>query len=581
MPPDQPPPSADTYKAFGETRVAEGWRRLFPVFIARTDHGWEVEVWWGRLLLSLTAAASLAWCALTGSACLFLKHKRGFTDVRYTDTLLWFLPSRWASFQTAYGDFLIAKALKEVEQGKLREALFNLTIGTAKSPGNAEGRLLLTQIYTRTLRQPRRAWTILSEGIPYNKDNETYLLAVFGFLGQSQMDDHVMVVARSLLPKQPAITRRNQIIAFAQAQACFYRGNYDQAEDLIRAYELDRSRDGLFLLVRIEWDRGEHDSALAHLRELSARIPQDAELYNQTVFWLRELGRDDEARAASRLRKITDRTNPAPRIDLLHSFRKDGDAAALRDGIEEIFRDFPRDPRALLALADFAANNGDVALARRVYAHCKQDPTGALAWDYPALMVVEALIVAKDYQGALDMSDQLLAANPDWNKRYAAIFSGLRAIAGFGRGDIPGGQLSLSSFIAQPGLRADNLLVVSRRLNEIGVRAEARRVLAQAVKTDPLNQPALTALVRLDLELNRPDDLAAGLVPLLTMRRPDPVLLQAVYDKLGGDLFLFRTDRADLLRKVRAALDAAQPRPPARSPDIARAAPLTAPLPRL
>jgi Tfp pilus assembly protein PilF len=565
MPPDQTPPSADTYKTFGEPRIAEGWRRLFPVFVVRTDHGWEVEVWWGRLLLSLIATICLAWCALTAGAYLFLKHKRGFTDVRYTDTLLWFLPSHWASFQTDYGDFLIAKALKEVEQGKIREALFNLTIGTAKAPANSEGRLLLAQIYARTLRQPRRAWTILREGLPYNKDNETYLLAVFGFLGQSQMDDHVMVVARSLLPKQPVITRRNQIIAFAQAQACFYRGNYDQAEDLIRAYQLDRSRDGLFLLVRIEWDRGEHDPALAHLSELAARIPQDAELYGQLVVWLRELGRDDEARTASRLRKITDRANPTPRIDLLHSFRKDGDTTALRNGIEEIFSDFPRDPAALLALADFAANSGDVALARRVYMHCKEDPTSRLAWDYPALMVVEALIVAKDYQGALDMSDQLLAANPDWNKRYAALFSGLRAIASFGRGDIPGGQLGLSSFIAQPGLRADNLLVVSRRLIEIGVRADARRVLAQAVKTDPLNQPALTALVRLDLELNRPDDLAAGLVPLLTMRKPDPALLQAAFDKLGGDLFLFRADRADLLQKVRAALDAAQPRlPPLR-----------------
>lgn len=554
------PPNAEHYKETHDApRVAEGWQRLFPVFATRTDNGWEVEIWWGRLVLSLSLFVALGWAAMTGGGYLFLKRQRGFTTVRYADTLLCFLPARWTALQKSYGEFLIKRAQQKVTEGELRAALFDLTIGTAKSPGNAEGRVLLARFYTQ-LRQPARAWSVLREGLEANGENLDYLRTVFAFLGQQQMDEDVMVVARSLLPKTPAITPRNQMIAFAQAQACFYRGNYDEAEDLLRIYQLDRVRDGLMLTVHIEWDRGEHELALYHLRQLATQLPDDAEIYRQTITWLRELGREDEARNASRVRKITDRANPYPRIDLLHSLSKDGEVAALRAGIEEIFRDFPNDSSALLALADFAANTGDVALARRVYLYCKEDPSGRLAWDYPALMVVEALIVTKDYQGAIDTANQLLAANPEWNKRYATVFSGLRAIATFGKGDTASGRAILAGFLSQPGIRADNFIVVSRRLIEVGARTDAHRVLTQAVKADPLNQPALSALLRLDLELNRPDDLATGLARLLSMRKPNPELLQSAYDKLGSDLFLFRADRSELLQKVRTALDTAKGR---------------------
>ena len=38
----EPPPHAEDFKAEGDARVATGWRRLYPVFWARADDGWEV-----------------------------------------------------------------------------------------------------------------------------------------------------------------------------------------------------------------------------------------------------------------------------------------------------------------------------------------------------------------------------------------------------------------------------------------------------------------------------------------------------------------------------------------------------------
>ncbi|MEI6862522.1 MAG: hypothetical protein WCL04_09755, partial [Verrucomicrobiota bacterium] len=75
---------------------------------------------------------------------------------------------------------------------------------------------------------------------------------------------------------------------------------------------------------------------------------------------------------------------------------------------------------------------------------------------------------------------------------------------------------------------------------------------------DPLSQPALTQLVSLDLELNNTDALAKNITSLIKMRKPDVKVLQSAFDKLGGDLLLFRPDHTELLQQVRAALATAQ-----------------------
>ncbi len=554
----QPPANTDEFKITGTPqRVAEGWRRIFPVFFTHTDDGWEVEIWWWRLLFSLLFALILAWTSITAGAFFFLKYKRGFTEAHYPDIFLWFLPARWEAFQTARGDFFILKAKGEAEKGKVHEAFFDLNIGMAKSPANKEGRMLLAEFHVAT-RRPDLARTDLLVGLKYHKTDPKYLQQLFTFLLQQQMDDIVRVQADLLLPTKPDPTPRNQPIALAKAQALFFRGNYDQAEDLIRAYQLEQYREALLLLVRIEWERGEHTTALSHLEEMAGKLKSDAEIYRQTVAWFRELGRENEARLVSRLRQVTDPKNPYPRIDLLKSLKSDGDTAGLNDAIESLLRDFADNDSALLALADYAANVGDYALARRIYTHNKEDPSGHLNWEYPALMQIEALVVAKNYRASIDLSRDLLAANPDWNKRYFTVINGLQAIALFGLGDEPGGRLALRNFINQPGLRAENLLAVSRRLIEIGARSDAREVLAKAVKTDPLSQPALTQLITLDLEFNNTDALATNIASLTKMRRPDAKVLQAAFDKLSGDLFLFRDDRTALLQQVRTALDLAK-----------------------
>lgn len=545
-----PTPNADDLKQTQPRQPVPqtGLRRLFPFSVRRKSQGWQVQIYWKQLGLFLVACILMAWLGAASAAYLFVKYRRGFTDVQFTHMLL--LPAKWDEYQVARGEFLIRNAQQELKNEKFREAFYGLRLGLIKSPTNKDARLLLAQFYGLWKRPDLTRLTLL-DGFSYHKDNPDYLKTLFSFLLQQQDDQQVLAYYKELLANDPAITPRNQLVALAAASSCYFRGNYDEAESILRRYQLEFTRDGRLLVARISWDRGAREQAIDRLRELTAEFPNDEEIYTQTVAYLREAGRDNEARRESFMRALGNPRNARARIDQLYAFQKEGDLEAVKSNSEEIFADFSKDSNALLALADFAANSGNPALARRIYDHAK---SRNLNWEGAALMTVEANIVAKQYQTALELVRELLKENPEWGKRFYSVFNGLQAIANYGLGDAEAAQLFLNNFLSQSNVRADNLIAVSKRLMSVGARAQARQVLDQAVKTDALNQAALTNLIQLDLDLNNTAPLAGNVRKLLTMRRPSQDVLKSAYRKLGSDLFLFAPDRTALLSDLRAAI---------------------------
>jgi Flp pilus assembly protein TadD len=532
---------------------AQGMRRFAPFWFRRKGSGWQIQIYWKRFALFTVIFGLLGWIGTASAAYFFVKYNRGFTDVRYTDMLL--LPARWHNYEISRGDFLIAKAQADLKKQNYREAFDGLRLGLIKSPANKEGRLLLAQFYARWKR-PDLSRTTLLDGFTYHKEDSEYLKTLFAFLLQQQEDKQVLKFYQELLGNNEAVTPRNQLVALAAASSCYFRGNFDEAETILRRYQVDSSRDGRLLLARINWDRGAKDLALDQVKKLATERPDDGEIYALTITYLRDLGRDNEARRESFVRTLANPRNARARIDLLYAYQKEGEIALLSSNIEEIYRDFSNDLSALLALADFAANTGNTQLARRIYDHTKANN---LNWDGAALMTVEACIVAKQYQSALELVRDLLKENPEWAKRFYAVFNGLQSIAHYGLGDAEAGQLFLNNFLKQDNVRADNLIAVSQRLISVGAKAQARKVLEQATQTDALNQAALTLLVQLDLELNNTAPLAANVRKLLTMRKPSQAVLRAAFAELSSDQFLFSPERTGLLQDLRAALTLSSP----------------------
>lgn len=171
------------------------------------------------------------------------------------------------------------------------------------------------------------------------------------------------------------------------------------------------------------------------------------------------------------------------------------------------------------------------------------------------MFTVEALIVARDFQGAVEAIRGFRADHPDWEHRYGGLFDSLLAVAFFGLRDDTSAMIFWNNFIGRATLRADNLLAVANRFAELGAVEQARRTLARAVELDALNQAALTRLVELDVEMNAGDDLATHMRRLIRMRRPSPDIMRVAQLKLGSDLFLFSKECPAALEVVRVALE--------------------------
>ena len=281
-----------------------------------------MQVYWKRLALCTVIVALLGWLGMASAAYTFVKYRRGFTEVKFTDMLL--LPARWDASEVARGNFLIKKAQEDLKKQKFREAFYGFRLGLIKAPGNKEGRLLLAQFYGRWKRPDLTRPTLL-DGFASHKTDNAYLKTLFSFLLQQQDDRQVLAYYEELLGDDTSITPRNQLVALAAASSCYFRGNYDQAESILRLYQLESSRDGRLLIARINWDRGAKDQAIERLRELATELPNDEEIYTQIVTYLREAGRDNEARRESFVRALANPRNARARIDQLYAFHKEGD----------------------------------------------------------------------------------------------------------------------------------------------------------------------------------------------------------------------------------------------------------------
>ncbi|MGC4075194.1 MAG: hypothetical protein QM760_22370 [Nibricoccus sp.] len=533
-------------------REARGWERVVPVFINRTEAGVQVVVYWRRLILSLVALLVVLVLALPFAAWIYVHYYKGVKEVTYLHLAL---PWRWDEYRVLRGAHYVATAKEMITTAQWRGAYLNLRVGLMKDPANREGRLLLARFYGM-LRRFELAEETLFDGLSYHRDDDGYLQAMMQFLLQQQSDERVVSLANGILADPAASVARKRVAALYAASALMYRGSYDRAEDLILSYQLGETREGRILASRIEWERGYPELALIKLEQLRVALPADDEVAGILAGYYREAGRVDDARRLNLLRQVMNPNAPMPRIALLNLLGAAGESEAAKREVEEVMKDFRKDGAALVQLAEYAANHGDVALARRIYEHCK---AADLPWDVAAVITVEASIVAGKYQEALDLARELLRENPEWSRRHYALFNGLQAIALHGLGDHEAANLFMKNFLGQANIRSEQLASVSRRLAEVGAADEARELLARAVQDDPLNQAALTQLIELDLKAGRLDELPAAVRKLLTMRKPSPQLLARVRDELGRDRWLFLNGRTAALDALGGALAGKDP----------------------
>jgi len=521
------------------------WR---PFTFNATENESKLVIHWRRLLALAFIGLFGGWVFSTFGAFLFIKYYRGFSDVRYAE-LFW--PNRWADYRVNEGNYYIDHAEELLKQAEVVSALQYIRSGVSKSPSNARGRTTLAGLYL-AFRRPDLARETLLEGLKYLPADPAYWETTLSFLLSIQEDDRLLEAAKIILEKPTAANAAcRPVAATYAATAAFYRGNFDLTEDLLTQHHLRESLDGATLLARIEWERGYPELALLQLRDYLSLHPSHDSARALLASYYRALNRTNEWESTIVERLVSDPLAAAPHIEYLYLHQQRGDKTRLERETESYLSSFQNDTSALLLLADFAANTGRPALARRVQQILsgRNENSGAAA-----LMVAEASLAAGDYQGALNLIGGYSRQYPEWTSQFAPVFSGLQAVALYGLGKKDEARLYLDNLLGQKNLRADNLVAVANRLSALGARDLAVSALSRAVETDPLNQPALANLVRIETEQGAMATLPAHLQHYLHSRKPSREILAHAYETIGSDRYLFLPGQNDLLAALRLAL---------------------------
>ncbi|MBC8189677.1 MAG: hypothetical protein H8E75_04505 [Puniceicoccaceae bacterium] len=488
---------------------------------------------------------------MAGALFLHFKYNKEFDEVSYAK-MLTLLPFGLNEHRVTLGNYHIEKGLEEVKEGNYRDALRLLRLGVARAPANLEGRRVLAEFYEIALKRHDIAADQLLKGLEQSGlEDLDYLKQTLRVLLRYQMDEEIQNLADKYLPEAPDLTDINRTLAFGAANANYLRGNYDRADDYLITYQLLESLEGVLLSAQISWDRGNQIAAITKLKESIRRFPNSEPLLMQLSRYHRELGQIDEARRYAILRNVSDPLSPAPRLELLYIYNKSGDIEREQRETLRMLQQFRDDEAAFQALANFAADTGNIDLARRTYEEALENEFNIDAF---ALLLIEAHLVDKDYEGALDFSEELLKERPDWLTQRWAIFNSLRAVASYGINRPDLGEIYLQDFLDEAQNQPQTYLAVARRFSSVGRYQQSRKVLMLAYQKAPTNQKILSELIRTELTLGSTENLNRLLSRLLQMRRPQMDLLFEAYRKLGSDRFIFTPDRESLLLQLSALL---------------------------
>ena len=511
----------------------------------------EISVRWARLLGSFLLLMIVGWFCMAGALFLHFKYNKEFDEVSYAK-MLTLLPFGLNEHRVTLGNYHIEKGLEEVKEGNYRDALRLLRLGVARAPANLEGRRVLAEFYEIALKRHDIAADQLLKGLEQSGlEDLDYLKQTLRVLLRYQMDEEIQNLADKYLPEAPDLTNINRTLAFGAANANYLRGNYDRADDYLITYQLLESLEGVLLSAQISWDRGNQIAAITKLKESIRRFPNSEPLLMQLSSYHRELGQIDEARRVAILRNVSDPLSPAPRLELLYIYNKSGDIEREQRETLRMLQQFRDDEAAFQALANFAADTGNIDLARRTYEEALENEFNIDAF---ALLLIEAHLVDKDYEGALDFSEELLKERPDWLTQRWAIFNSLRAVASYGINRPDLGEIYLQDFLDEAQNQPQTYLAVARRFSSVGRYQQSRKVLMLAYQKAPTNQKILSELIRTELTLGSTENLNRLLSRLLQMRRPQMDLLFEAYRKLGSDRFIFTPDRESLLLQLSALL---------------------------
>jgi tetratricopeptide (TPR) repeat protein len=529
-----PPDATKVSPDHNEVEPAFGLGRWAPFHRERLQHSTGIRVFWRRVVVWAVVLLCVTWLALASAAYGFVKYRRGFTEVSFQHMLL--LPWKLDDYRRAKGEFLIKEGLALAEKQEWRAAFNLLRTGLLAVPDHREARLMTARLYLMAGR-PDRVRELLIEGVAFHGDQLDYLREALGFFFGLQADDTVMELTRELRTRLAAGSEARRMAVTALAYAYFNRDRLDEAVAVLREERLLATPEGRFVTARVTWERGQKEDALGQLRELTAEVPVDEEIYRTLVVYLNEERRWREVRRAALARQFALPEKPEAYVDFIAACDAEGDMAARVAAEEAFWETFSDNVPALLKLAEPAARAGRVELVERVVARCR-----ALGRDEAdaEMLLLLARLERREYRQALSAVERLSVEAAKWPERQRLVMDGLKAAALYGNGQEAEAEPLVRRLCETRLLPATMFTALAEQLEKAGQGAQARRVLRHAVDVDPLHQPALVMWVRRALAAGELGDAVELIERLLTMRKPPADLLAELERELRSDRYLMQ-----------------------------------------
>ena len=517
----------------------------------KKNNKWSFKVNWGRIAIVVIILSLLAWAAASATIYFVFKYSKGFDDITVYDAIA--APFDMKSHREKVGNYNIKKALDILKSGNMsefNEAFMNLNMGINRAPKNIEGRLNLARIYV-AMNRPDIAIEKLEQGIIYSKDNIDFIRLYMRLLLDRMEDSKIIAVGEKLLTGGKSVGVENPqvkaYIAMTLSSVYAMHGNYKKSEEYLKNYGLEKSLPGILRLSKNQWEMGNRDEAIKIIKDNFQYPSNKNPMYALLVNYYTAMGDIETARRYSVLRQAEDPFSVTQKLELIRLLEKSGDTQNLGKMLDEYFEINKANNVAMIHLANYAADKGDIKMMRKIYDNAIRQ---TFAPGRYCLLLLETMITNGDYAGAVKFSEEILKGKPSWTKRYEDVLSAIRSIAYYATGNTNMSDILIADVLKRSRISPKTLVATARRFDKLNAPLVANSILEHAVNKFPRYQMALIRLVQNEIKIGDSTNIGKHVLRLLQMRRPPRELITDVYNNLSSDRFIFVRDRKKILDEI-------------------------------
>ncbi|MBC2601484.1 tetratricopeptide repeat protein [Puniceicoccus vermicola] len=507
----------------------------------------QIHFYWKRIFVFLCVLGIVAWFVGGAALYFYFKERRGYEEISYWKTLV--LPFRLDQHRKDMGEFFIERGMEEIQSGEFRRGFHHLRNGLARSPTNAEARLLLARIFhSPGFGDSSLAIQALTEGLKYSKEDPSvfgseYLGTLFYLLSEEELDERRIELADELMdqvddPQVKALL--NLQASHAEAEV----GEFQAALERLTNTRLIASPQGYMLLANSLWRTGNLRRAVLTYERGMENFPQDRRLADGFFSLLEEEEMWEELLSAASYRQLIQPDYIKAWTSRLSALEGLGRSEEVIPAVSVIWNRFPMSETGF-ELLRFAVENKRKDVAELTMAGLKEQ--GIFEQPHMALMGL-ALLRGGDPQGTLDFLDEMAEEGTPMETTRAA---GLRAMAHRMMGNEEAALTQFQQFLDGENLPPSAYATLSDFYAEEGFEDSAYRILLSGAERYPTSREILQRLI-----LEHEKDFVTGrdfiehAQALVQGRVPSADVLTELRAELVSDRYLFFPEQEELVTRI-------------------------------